>query len=45
MCLGQFYLELHRETASEKASLPWSQNNWKENAASTKVSRRGAGNP
>ena len=25
MCLGQFYLEMHLETASEMASLPWSQ--------------------
>ena len=24
--LGQFYLEMHRQTASEMASLPWSQN-------------------
>ena len=33
MCLGQFYLEMHLETASEMASLPWSQNKRKENAA------------
>ena len=34
---------MHRETASEMASLPWSQNNRKENAACTKVSTRGPG--
>ena len=43
MCLGQFDLEINRETASEMASLPWSQNNRKENAARTKVSTRGPG--
>ena len=34
---------MHRETAPEMASLPWSQNNRKENAARTKVSTRGLG--
>ena len=34
---------MHRETASEMASLPWSQNNEKENAARIKVSTRGPG--
>ena len=34
---------MHRETASEMASLPWSQNNGKENAAHIKVSTRGPG--
>ena len=34
---------MHRETASEMASLPWSQNNRKENAAHKKVSTRGPG--
>ena len=47
MCLRQFYLEktirMHRETASEMASLLWSQNNRKENATHTKVSTRGPG--
>ena len=33
MCLGQFYLEMVLETASEMASLPWYQNKRKENAA------------
>ena len=45
MCLGQRYLEknqkMHRETAAEMASLPWSQNNRKQNAARAKVSTRG----
>ena len=43
MCLGQVDLEVNRETASEMASLPWSQNNRKENAARTKVSTSGPG--
>ena len=34
---------MHRETASEMGSLPWSQNNGKENAARIKVSTRGPG--
>ena len=34
---------MHRETASEMASLPWSQNNRKENAVRTKVSTRELG--
>ena len=34
---------MHRETPPEMASLPWSQNNRKENAARTKVSTRGLG--
>ena len=34
---------MHRETAPGMASLPWSQNNRKENAARTKVSTRGLG--
>ena len=37
MGLGQFYQEknqkMHRETASEMVSLPWSQNNQKKNVA------------
>ena len=42
MCLGQFYLEMDLETASEMASLPWYQNKRKENAARIiKVSTRG----
>ena len=34
---------MHRETTSEMASLPWCQNNRKENAARTKVTTRGPG--
>ena len=34
---------MHCETASEMASLPWSQNNQKENKAHTKVSMHGLG--
>ena len=33
MCLGQFYLEMDLETASEMASFPWYQNKRKEKAA------------
>ena len=36
MCLGQFDLEINRETASEMASLPWSQNNRKKKRSSYK---------
>ena len=34
---------MDRETASEMASLPWGQNNQKENTARTKASTRGPG--
>ena len=44
MCLGRFFTSrktrrMHGETASEMASLPWSQNKRKENAARTKYAR------